>query len=591
MALPIEQYALLGDCRGSALVGLDGSIDWLCLPRFDSEACFAALLGTQDNGFWRISPIGEITGVRRAYRNGSLTLETELTTAEGTILLTDFMPVGADGPGLVRIVTGVRGSVRVRSELAFRFNYGKTIPWVTRKDGAVEAIAGPDLMKLWAGVELRGENMRTLSDFVVNAGERIPFVLRYGESFATTPLPPLDPDAALAHADQVWFEWSARAQVTGPYGELIKRSLLTVKALTYAPTGGIVAAATTSIPELIGGMRNWDYRYCWLRDSTFALYAFMSAGYHEEARAWRDWLLRAAAGSPDQLQILYGIGGERRLTEVELPWLPGYENSQPVRIGNLAADQLQLDVYGELAATLYLARTGGMSENPNGWAMAQKFREHLAKVWREPDHGIWEVRGPRRHFVHSKVMCWVAFDRAVKSAEKWSLHGPLDEWRRIRDEIHADVCTNGINPETGGFAQYYGSTEPDASLLLLVITGFLPPTDPRIVHTVMDVEKRLLRNGFVDRYLTHPDVDGLPRGEGAFLSCSFWYVDALTMLGRHEEAAAHFDRLAKLVNDVGLLSEEYDPVHKRMLGNFPQVLSHVALIHSAVNLGQWRREG
>jgi GH15 family glucan-1,4-alpha-glucosidase len=581
----IEEYALLGDCRGAALVGIDGSIDWLCLPRFDSEACFAALLGTEDNGFWKIAPTTPITGARRAYRNGSLTLETELTTAEGTILLTDFMPVAADGPGLVRLVTGIAGEVSVRSEIALRFNYGKTVPWVTRQEGAIEAVAGPDLMRLWPGVETRGENLRTYSDFTIRPGERVPFVLRWSESYAMSRPPPLDPESALANCDRIWGEWSQRCVTPGPYSAIVQRSLITLKALTFAPTGGMVAAATTSLPELAGGVRNWDYRFCWLRDATFMLFTLISAGYHDEARAWRDWLIRAAAGAPDQLQILYGIAGERRLTEVELPWLAGYENSVPVRIGNLASEQMQLDVYGEVLATLYLARASGL-DGANGWALERQLLLHLAKVWREPDHGIWEVRGPKRHFVHSKVMCWVAFDRAVKSTEQWNLEGPVDRWRQIRDEIHADICANGINPATGGFAQYYGSTDPDASLLMLPITGFLPPNDKRIVRTVLDIEKRLLSHGFVARYITQPGVDGLPPGEGAFLACSFWYVDALVLLGRHEEARAHFDRLMGLVNDVGLLAEEYDPIAKRMLGNFPQALSHVALVHSAVNLSR-----
>jgi GH15 family glucan-1,4-alpha-glucosidase len=585
MARRIEEYALLGDCRGAALVGTDGSIDWLCVPRFDSEACFAALLGTEDNGFWKIAPTQAVTAVRRAYRDGSLTLETELTTAEGTILLTDFMPVAGDGPGLVRIVTGIAGDVGVRSEIALRFNYGKTVPWVTRHDGAIEAVAGPDLMRLWPGVETRGENLRTFSDFTIRPGERVSFVLRWGESYAMSRPPPLDPDAALAHCDRVWSEWSERCVTPGPYTAIVQRSLITLKALTFAPTGGMVAAATTSLPELVGGVRNWDYRFCWLRDSTFMLFTLLSAGYQDEARSWRDWLIRAAAGAPDQLQILYGIAGERRLTEVELPWLAGYEKSAPVRIGNLASEQLQLDVYGEVLATLYLARASGL-DGANGWALERQLLLHLAKVWREPDHGIWEVRGPKRHFVHSKVMCWVAFDRAVKSTEQWNLEGPVDEWRRIRDEIHADICANGVNPATGGFAQYYGSTEPVASLLMLPITGFLPSHDHRIVRTVLDIEKRLLSHGFVARYITHPGVDGLPPGEGAFLACSFWYVDALVLLGRQEEARAHFDRLMGLANDVGLLAEEYDPIAKRMLGNFPQALSHVALVHSAVNLSR-----
>ncbi|MBX3233235.1 MAG: glycoside hydrolase family 15 protein [Labilithrix sp.] len=582
----IEEYALLGDCRGAALVGIDGSIDWACIPRFDSEACFAALLGSEDNGFWKIAPATPTTAARRSYRDGTLTIETELTCAEGRILLTDFMPVGGDGPGLVRIVSGIEGEVPMCSELALRFNYGKTVPWVTRKDGAVEAVAGPDLVRVWASVPMHGENLRTVADFVVRPGERAHFVLRWSPSYASHPIPTLDPEAALARCDAIWQEWSSRCALDGPHAAIVKRSLITLKALTFAPTGGIVAAATSSLPELIGGVRNWDYRFCWLRDATFTLYALLRAGYLEEARAWRDWLLRAAAGAPDQLQILYGIAGERRLTEVELPWLSGYEGSAPVRVGNLASEQTQLDVYGEVAATLYEARLGGLAATPNeaGWALERQLLLHLEKAWREPDHGIWEVRGPKRHFVHSKVMCWVAFDRAVKSIERWGFEGPLDRWRAVRDEIHAEVCAQGYNPQTGGFAQYYGANDPDASLLFLPIVGFLPPTDPRIIRTVLDVERRLLSGGFVARYVTRPGVDGLPPGEGAFLACSFWYVDVLTLLGRHEEARAHFDRLMALVNDVGLLAEEYDPAAKRMLGNFPQALSHVALVHSAVNL-------
>jgi GH15 family glucan-1,4-alpha-glucosidase len=586
MATHIESYALLGDCRGAALVGCNGSVDWLCLPRFDSDACLASLLGGPDNGFWKIAPTSRVHTVRRRYRGPTLTLETELECGDGTIVITDFMPVAADGPGLVRIVQGRAGNVRVRSELALRFNYGKTVPWVQKKDGGIEAIAGPDLVRLRTPVPTHGEGLRTVAELVVEPGESVPFVLRWAPSFSTTEPEMVDPQVALHHCDELWKEWAGRCRIDGPYANEIMRSLLTLKALTFAPTGGIVAAPTSSLPEFVGGMRNWDYRFCWLRDATFTLYALMSVGCTDEARAWRDWLLRAAAGAPDQLQILYGIAGERRLAEVEIDWLSGYLGSRPVRVGNAATEQTQLDVYGELADALYLSHTSGLSIDDAGWKLERAVLRHLEKVWREPDHGIWEVRGRERHFVHSKAMCWVAFDRGVKSIEKWGLPGPLERWRRLRDEIHAEICERGYDPAQRSFVQHYGSTEPDASLLLLPIVGFLPPDDPRIVHTVMAIERRLLVNGFIRRYVTHPEVDGLPKGEGAFLACSFWYVDVLVLLGRYEEARAHFERLLGLTNDVGLLAEEYDPIQRRMLGNFPQALSHVALVNSAHNLSK-----
>lgn len=584
MACRIEDYALIGDCRSAALVGIDGSIDWLCLPRFDSDALFCSLLGTPDNGFWKIAPTMATTSVRRAYHDGTMTLETELTCDEGTISITDFMPRGDDGPGLVRIVTGKAGAVHVRSELALRFNFGKTVPWVQSFDGYLQAVSGPDLVRVWTPVATHGEGLRTVSDFVVRPGERLAFVMRWGPSYGAAMPAALDPEAALARCEHEWNDWVARGKVEGAYEKEIRRSLLTLKALTFAPTGGIVAAPTTSLPEQLGGVRNWDYRFCWVRDATFTLFSLMSVGYQEEAKAFRAWLLRAAAGAPDQLQILYGIAGEHRLAEVELPWLEGYEGSKPVRIGNAAADQLQLDVYGELIDTLYSARDAGLAQTDDDWALERSLLRHLETAWREPDHGIWEVRGPRRHFVHSKVMCWVAFDRGVKSIQRWGLDGPLERWIAARDEIHADICAQGLDSEHGGFAQYYGSTEPDASLLLLPIVGFLPPTDPRIVRTVLNIEKRLVGNGFVHRYIPRPGVDGLPEGEGAFLACSFWLVDALVLLGRLEEARAHFERLLGLVSDVGLLAEEYASSSKRMLGNFPQALSHVALVNSALNL-------
>ena len=589
MARRIEDYALLGDCRGAALVGNDGSIDWLCLPRFDSDASFAALLGTEENGFWKIAPLAPITSSRRSYRHGTMCVDTELTTDEGTIVVTDFMPVRDDGPGVVRIVTGKSGAVRVHSEIALRFNFGKTVPWVQRVDGQVlQAIAGPDLLRIWTPAPMHGEGLRTHSDFVVRPGDRVPFVMRWGPSYAHECPQPIDAHEALARTEEWWREWAGRSELEGPYADAVRRSIMTLKALTFAPTGGVVAAPTTSLPERIGGVRNWDYRYCWVRDATMTLYSLLSAGYLDEAREFRDWLLRACAGAPDQLQILYGIAGERRLTEVELPWLPGYEQSAPVRIGNAASDQMQLDVYGELADTLYLSHSTGLNHTDEGWSLQRSLLRHLEKAWRQPDHGIWEVRGPRRHFVHSKVMCWVAFDRGVKSIEKWGLDGPLERWRAVRDEIHAEVCDRGLDTAHGGFAQYYGSTEPDASLLMLPAVGFLPAEDPRIVRTVMNIEKRLMGDGFVRRYITHPGVDGMPEGEGAFLACSFWLVDALVLLGRHEEARAHFERLLGLANDVGLLAEEYDPREKRMLGNFPQALSHVALVNSALNLSRLR---
>jgi GH15 family glucan-1,4-alpha-glucosidase len=586
MASRIEGYALIGDCRGAALVGVDGSIDWFCLPRFDSDACFASLLGTPENGFWKVAPTSPVTRTRRAYRNNTLSLETELTCNSGTISIIDFMPLQEDGPGLVRIVTGKSGEVRVQSELALRFNLGKTVPWVQRIDGGLQAIAGPDLVRVWSTAPLHGEALRTVSDFVVRAGERVPFVMRWGASYELEYPPPLDAERALEHCDASWHRWSARCDFEGPYIEAVKRSLLTLKALTFTPTGGIVAAPTTSLPEKIGGTRNWDYRFCWVRDATMTLYSLLSAGYNDEAREFRDWLLRACAGAPDQLQIVYGIAGERRLPEVELPWLSGYEGSTPVRSGNAATEQLQLDVFGELADTLYLSHATGLDHTDEGWALECALLRHLETAWREPDHGIWEVRGPRRHFVHSKVMCWVAFDRGVKSIEKWGVAGPIERWRAVRDEIHAEVCERGIDQEHGGFAQYYGSTEPDASLLLMPVVGFLPPEDPRMVRTIMNIEKRLMVDGFVRRYVPHPSIDGLPEGEGAFLACTFWLVDALVLLGRYEEARAHFERLLGLANDVGLLAEEYDPGARRMLGNFPQALSHVALVNSAVNLSR-----
>jgi GH15 family glucan-1,4-alpha-glucosidase len=590
MASLIEHYALLGDCQSAALVSLDGSIDWLCLPRFDSDACFAALLGNGDNGFWKIAPTSPVRSVRRAYRPGTLTLETEITTDEGTILLIDFMAVGEPSADLVRFVIGKRGEVPVRMELVLRPGYGNNVPWVQRMTDGLQAISGPDRFRLTttAAALLQGKDLRTLADFHVRAGDRASFVLDWTPSHVAPPAP-VDPDEALERCDKFWSEWSSRAKVDGPYGEIVKRSLITLKALTYEPTGGIVAAPTTSLPEWIGSVRNWDYRYCWVRDATLALYSLLSAGYTDEARAWRDWLLRAAAGAPSQLQILYGIAGERRLVEVELEWLGGYEGSKPVRIGNKASSQLQLDVYGELMDTLHLASESGLASDGAAWAVQRALVTHLETAWTQRDCGIWEVRGPERHFTHSKVMCWVAFDRAVKAIEKWGVSGPLGRWRAMRDTIHADICANGFDTSIGSFVQYYGSNEPDAALLMMPMVGFLPPDDPRMIGTVAAVERMLMKDGLVQRYIPKPHVDGLPEGEGAFLACSFWLADALVLLGRTDDARVLFERLVGLANDVGLLSEEYDPVARRMLGNFPQALSHVALVNTALNLS--RAEG
>jgi GH15 family glucan-1,4-alpha-glucosidase len=591
MAQRIEDYALLGDCQSAALVGLNGSIDWLCLPRFDTDACFAALVGTEDNGFWRIAPLSPVRDVRRAYRDGSLTLETEITTDEGTIVLVEFMAVGEPTADLVRLVIGKKGHVPVRMELVLRAGYGRTVPWVRRLEHGratgIQAVAGPDRFRLVTthAAPLHGEGLRTVTDFVVRPGDRVPFVFDWSPSHITPP-PPVDPHEAFDRCEQYWSRWSTKATIEGPYANIVKRSLVTLKALTYEPTGGIVAAPTTSLPEQIGSVRNWDYRYCWVRDATFTLYSLLSAGYKEEARAWRDWLLRAAAGAPAQLQILYGIAGERRLTESVIDWLAGYEGSRPVRIGNQASEQLQLDVYGELIDTLHLCTSSGLATSAEDWELQRALVTHLEKVWTEPDCGIWEVRGPPRHFTHSKVMCWVAFDRAVKSIEKWRVPGPLDRWRTVRDRIHADICANGFDASRNTFVQYYGSTEPDASLLRLPLVGFLPATDARIVGTVETVQRELMKDGLVQRYETKEHVDGLPTGEGCFLACSFWLVDALVLMGRADEARALFEHLLTLANDVGLLSEEYDGANRRMLGNFPQALSHVALVNTALNLSR-----
>jgi GH15 family glucan-1,4-alpha-glucosidase len=584
MAGRIEDYGLIGDCETAALVGRDGSIDWLCWPRFDSDACFAALLGTPGHGRWLIAPQAEKPRVTRRYRDDTLILETRFETSEGAVTLVDFMPLRGESSDLVRLVVGERGEVPMRMELVLRFGYGSTVPWVTRlEEGGLRAIAGPDMVVLRTPVATRGVDMKTVAEFRVPAGEIIPFVLSHGPSHLAPPAP-LNPRAALAATEQWWQKWTRQSTVGGEHAEAVKRSLITLKALTYAPTGGIIAAPTTSLPESLGGVRNWDYRFCWLRDATLTLLALMDAGYFEEARAWRDWLLRAVAGSPADMQIMYGIAGERRLTEWEVSWLPGYEGSKPVRIGNAASGQLQLDVYGELMDALHHARRTGLAGDESGWALQQELVRHLESVWDQPDEGIWEVRGPRQHHTYSKVMAWVALDRAIKGAERYGLQGPVDHWRELAARIHADVCGRGFDSARGCFVRTYGGNGLDASLLLLPQLGFLPAQDPRVHATVRAVEQELLQDGFLRRYDTGKADDGLPPGEGAFLACSFWLADAYELCGRHDEARALFDRLLGIRNDLGLLAEEYDTVARRQVGNFPQAFSHVALINTALNL-------
>jgi len=582
MALRIEDYALIGDCKSAALVGRDGSIDWLCWPRFDSPACFAALLGEAENGRWLMAPKETPLAVRRRYRPGTLVLETEFETATGRAVVIDFMP--AESPHLVRIVTGRSGRVAFRTEFVVRFNYGATVPWVNRRDdGALDAIAGPERVVLHTPASLYGVELKTVGEFTVAANESVPFVLSYGASFEAPP-PAIDAFAALERTEASWRQWSDCCPEVGPWTGAVKRSLITLKALTYAPTGGMVAAATTSLPERLGGVRNWDYRYCWLRDATFTLLAFLHLGYHEEAHAWRDWLLRAVAGSPDQIQIMYGVAGERWLPELIVDWLPGYEKSPPVRIGNAAYQQLQLDVFGEMADAMFQAYKGGMEPSARSQELRPVILDYLEAAWREPDDGIWEVRGGRQHFVHSKVMAWVAFDRAG------SLEGtddPPNRWREIADEIHAEVCTRGFDPELDSFVQAYGSKQLDASLLMIPLVGFLPANDPRVRGTLRAIEERLVIGGeFVLRYETEYTGDGLPPGEGAFLACSFWLIDNYILQGRYADARQLFERLLARCNDVGLLAEEIDPLSGRMLGNFPQAYSHVGLINAALNLSR-----
>jgi GH15 family glucan-1,4-alpha-glucosidase len=590
MPLRIEDYAIIGNCETAALVGRDGSIDWLCLPRFDSGACFCALLGGPEHGRWLIAPIGADVQLSRQYLENTLVLETTFKTPQGTVALTDFMYRRNGSSELVRTVRGVEGEVAMRTELVVRFDYGAVVPWVSQQeDGRLQFIAGSDRVLFQTAVQTRGEDMRTVGDFTLRQGDEAIFVLNWSPSFRAS-APPLSAEEiaeASAQVHSFWTGWAAAFKSTDPWGEAVLRSLLTLKALAHWETGGIVAAATTSLPEQLGGSRNWDYRFCWLRDATFTLYALIGAGILDEAKAWHEWLLRAVAGSPNDLQIVYGVGGDRRLEEYEIPWLPGYEGSVPVRIGNGAVRQLQLDVFGEVLDAFYVARRAGLATSDATWALECALLVHLEAIWREPDEGIWEVRGGRRHFTHSKVMAWVAFDRAVRSIEDFGLDGPLERWREVRDAIHAEVCAHGYDANEDTFVQAFGDTALDASLLLIPIVGFLPPDDPRVQGTVAAIERRLLRDGFVMRYDTGTAVDGLPPGEGAFLACSFWLVDNYVLLGRHDEARALFERLLALRNDVGLLAEEYDPHSGRQLGNFPQAFSHLALINAAHSLSTW----
>jgi GH15 family glucan-1,4-alpha-glucosidase len=578
----LEDYALLGDNQTAALVGMDGSIDWLCLPRFDSGACFAALLGEPRHGRWRLAPPGAKRAARRRYRDGTMILETEFDVGQGTVRLIDFMPIRDNTPHVVRIVEGVRGSVAMAMDLVIRFDYGRTVPWVRRIDGRWTAIAGPNGATLSTPIETVGRGLSTTAEFEVREGDRIPFVLSWYPSHQSPPDSP-DAEAALVETDRWWSQWSGQCSYAGPYREAVVRSLITLKALTYTPTGGIVAAPTTSLPERLGGVRNWDYRYCWLRDATFTLYALMHGGYREEASRWRDWLLRAVAGDPAQIQILYGLAGERQIPEFEIPWLPGYEGSAPVRVGNAAVEQFQLDVFGEVMDMLLVARRIGLEPESAAWDLQRHLTEHVETVWSEPDEGIWEVRGGRRPFTHSRVMAWVAMDRSIKAIESFGLSGPIDRWKRVREQIHDDVCSKGYDSDLGSFVQSYGSKALDASLLQIPLVGFLAPDDPRVTGTLKAVERELITRGFVLRYSTNSE-DGLPPGEGAFLPCTFWLADAYAQTGRTDDARILFERLLGIANDVGLLSEEYDPDARRLVGNFPQAFTHVALVNSASNL-------
>jgi GH15 family glucan-1,4-alpha-glucosidase len=580
MPLPIENYALIGDCHTAALVGSDGSIDWLCFPSFDSGACFAALLGGPEHGRWLLAPSAQVSRVRRRYREGTLILETEYDTEEGSIRVIDFMPRSNERWDVVRIVEGLSGRVMVQMELIVRFDYGSIVPWVRRAEHALLLTAGPDTLELTATVEVEPENMKSVAAFCVGTGDRHSFALNYRPSHLPIQSG-VNAEASLAETETAWREWSDRCSYQGQWREPVMRSLITLKALTYKPSGGIVAAPTTSLPEHLGGVRNWDYRYCWLRDATFTLNALLLAGYQDEAVAWREWLLRAVAGSPEDLQILYGVTGVRRLDEYEVPWLPGYQGAAPVHVGNAASRQFQLDVYGEVMDTLHLARAAGLKADPAIWGFLLVLLKFLESHWEHPDEGLWEVRGPRRHFTHSKVMAWVAFDRAIKDAQADGLDAPIERWQQVRDAIHAQVCEKGFDARSNTFVQAYDSVHLDASLLLIPQVGFLPPDDARVRGTIEAIERHLVVDGLVLRYSTDTDVDALPAGEGAFLPCSFWLADSHVLTGRRDEAEALFERLLALRNDVGLLAEEYDPRATRMLGNFPQALTHMALVNTA----------
>ncbi len=587
--MKLECYGFVGDLHTCAIVGLNGSIDWLCLPRFDSPAVFAALLGMEENGCWRIAPSGPVVRSGHVYRKDTLVLDTEFETPTGLVRLTDCMPVDGDSRDVVRIVEGVRGEVEMHMRLVVRMDYGRTIPWVRHSDKGITAVAGPDAVSLRSDVPTRGEGLSTVATFTVRPGEKKAFVLTWFASHLRPP-GPIDAHDALARTERYWRGWTSRCTYRGEWRDAVVRSLITLKGLTFAPTGGILAAGTTSLPEWIGSVRNWDYRYCWLRDATFTLYSLMEAGYTEEASAWSDWLLRAVAGDPAQLQIMYGAAGERTLPELELSHLRGYEESRPVRIGNAAASQFQLDVYGEVMDAMHLARKVGLHPDADGWSLQRHLVDFVVRNWMEPDEGIWEIRGPRRHFTHSKIMAWVAIDRAVKAVEEFGLKGDVELWRATRKAIHDDVCAKGWHPGRRAFTQYYGSELLDASVLMMPLVGFLPPSDPRVVETVDAIKDELMSDGLVYRY--HPNrsanVDGLPPGEGAFLPCSFWLVDCLYLLGREEEARKLFEHLLDLRNGLGLLSEEYDPAARRLLGNFPQAFSHVGLVNTAQNLSRNR---
>jgi GH15 family glucan-1,4-alpha-glucosidase len=585
MVAPIEDYAVIGNCETMALVSRAGAIEWLCLPRFDSGACFAALLGSEENGFWRIAA-KEKAKVSRHYRNGSIILETIFETKTGSVVLIDCMSRSEGRSAVVRRIRGITGRVEMQLELVVRFDYGISVPWVSRTDDdRIQFIVGPDRLLLQSGVEILNKDLRSRANFEVVAGAEIDFTLAWSKSFQPIHAP-LNAGLIIDVEDKGWCDWSSRFEGLGPYTDVVLRSLITLKGLTHFETGGIVAAATTSLPEQIGGPRNWDYRYCWLRDATLTLYALLESNFVDEANAWQQWLIRAIAGSPEQLQIMYGVAGERRLDEWTLPWLPGYADSAPVRVGNAAAGQVQLDVYGEVMAALYYARTRGLPADDTIWGLQCSLLEHLHEIWDQPDDGLWEVRGGRRHFTHSKVMAWVAVDRAIRSAEQFDLKAPLADWRKWRQEIHDDVCAKAFNKRLNSFVQSYGSRCMDAALLMIPLVGFLPADDPRVVGTIEAVERTLLRDGFVIRYDTGQVKDGLPEGEGAFLACSFWLVQCYVMLGRLDDARRLFERVAGTANDVGLLAEEYDPRRKRLVGNFPQAFSHIGLISAAFALAE-----